>query len=239
MEDTLAQMMTGAAEMLRAAGAALVGGHTGEGSELGLGFAVNGLVERDRVMRKSGLRPGDRLILTKPIGTGALLAADMRHKAKGRWIVAALDTMMQSNRQAAEYLVVHGVRACTDVTGFGLMGHLAEMIEASAVAVELELAAIPLLEGAEETARAGIFSSLQPQNLRLRRIIANKEAAADDPRYKLIFDPQTAGGLLAGVPSDQADACVAALKSLGYTRCAIIGTVLPPSGGPESVTLRM
>jgi selenide,water dikinase len=237
MEDTLTQMMTGAAEMLRAAGAALVGGHSGEGSELGLGFAVNGLVERDRVMRKGGLRPGDRLILTKPIGTGALLAADMRHKAKGRWIVAAIDTMMQSNRQAADYLVAHGVRACTDVTGFGLVGHLVEMIEASAVAVELELGAIPLLEGAEETARAGILSSLQPQNLRLRRVIANRTAAADDPRYALLFDPQTAGGLLAGVPGDQAEACVTALEALGYRRCAIIGTVLPPGGEPESVTL--
>jgi selenide, water dikinase len=113
------------------------------------------------------------------------------------------------------------------------------MIEASSVAAELDLGAIPLLDGAEETARAGIFSSLQPQNIRLQRVIAKSGAAADDPRYALIFDPQTAGGLLAGVPSDTADACVDALKSLGYLRCAIIGTVLPPSGRAESIALRL
>lgn len=239
VEDTLTQMMTGAAEVLREAGAALVGGHTSEGSELGLGFAVNGLADRDRIMRKGGLRPGDRLILTKPIGTGTLFAADMRHKAKGRWITAALDTMLQSNREAAACFLAHGARACTDVTGFGLVGHLVEMVQASAVDVELALDAIPLLEGAEETVRAGIFSSLQPQNSRLRRVIANPQAAADDPRYALLFDPQTAGGLLAGIAGDRARSCVAALQTLGYGRSAIIGTVVAPSGRAECVTLRL
>ncbi len=239
IEDTLTQMMSGAMEVLRDAGAALVGGHTSEGAELALGFAVNGLVDRAALLRKGGLRPGDKLVLTKPIGTGTLFAADMRHKAKGRWIVAALDSMVQSNRQAAACLRDFGALACTDVTGFGLLGHLVEMVRASAVDVTLDLDALPLMDGAADMVRAGIVSSLQPQNVRLRRAIANLEEAAADPRYPLVFDPQTAGGLLAGVPADQAHACVARLKELGYARAAIIGTIEPKSERLEPITIRV
>jgi len=237
VEDTLTQMMAGAMEVLRDAGAALVGGHTSEGAELSLGFAVNGLIDREQVLRKGGLVPGDKLVLTKPVGTGTLFAADMRHKAKGRWITAALEQMVQSNRKGAEALLAYGAHACTDVTGFGLLGHLVEMVRASEVDVTLELGAIPFLDGAEETVRAGIVSSLQPQNVRLRRAIANLEEAGKDPRYPLIFDPQTAGGLLASVPGEKAEACVAALKALGYPRTAVIGTVESPSNRLEPVTI--
>lgn len=239
VEDTLSKMMAGAMVVLEDAGAALVGGHTSEGAELTLGFAVNGLIDRDQVMRKGGLQPGDKIILTKPVGTGTLFAADMRHKAKGRWITAALDSMVQSNRQGAECLVKHGAHACTDVTGFGLLGHLVEMVRASDVDVELDLAAIPFLEGAEDTVRDGIVSSLQPQNVRLRRAIVNLEEAGKDPRYPLIFDPQTSGGLLATVPAENADACIEELKSLGYTRTAAIGDVLSKSDRLEPVTIKL
>lgn len=239
VEDTLTQMMSGAMEVLRDAGAALVGGHTSEGAELSLGFAINGLIDREKVMRKGGLEPGDRLVLTKPIGTGTLFAADMRHKAKGRWITAALESMTQSNRKGAECLLRHDSHACTDVTGFGLLGHLVEMVRASEVDVELDLVSVPMMDGAEEMVRAGIVSSLQPQNVRLRRAIANLEEAAADPRYPLIFDPQTAGGLLASVPADKADACVEALRDLGYVRTTVIGNVLPKSNRLEPVTIKL
>jgi selenide, water dikinase len=239
VEDTLSKMMAGAMVVLEDAGAALVGGHTSEGAELTLGFAVNGLIDRDQVMRKGGLQPGDKIILTKPVGTGTLFAADMRHKAKGRWITAALDSMVQSNRLGAECLLRHDTHACTDVTGFGLLGHLVEMVRASDVDVELDLSAIPFLDGAEDTVRDGIVSSLQPQNVRLRRAIANLDEAGDDPRYPLIFDPQTSGGLLATLPAENAEACIAELKSLGYTRTAIIGDVLPKSDRLEPVTIKL
>ncbi len=163
----------------------------------------------------------------------------MRHKAKGRWITAALDSMVQSNRQGAECLVKHGAHACTDVTGFGLLGHLVEMVRASDVDVELDLAAIPFLDGAEDTVRDGIVSSLQPQNVRLRRAIANLDEAGSDPRYPLIFDPQTSGGLLATLPAENTDACIEELKSLGYTRTAVIGDVLPKSDRLEPVTIKL
>jgi selenide,water dikinase len=238
VEDTLTHLMAGAAVVLRGAGASLVGGHTSEGAELGLGFAVNGAVDRNRILRKAGLRPGDRLILTKAIGTGTLFAADMRHRAKGRWIAAAIRSMLQSNRDAVRCLLAHQVTACTDVTGFGLIGHLVEMLRASDVDAELELRAVPVLDGAEETVRVGILSSLQPQNVRLRRAIANVPDGAGHPKFALLFDPQTAGGLLAGVPTEQADACVTELRAHGYLASAIVGTALPRSDRPEMITLR-
>jgi selenide,water dikinase len=238
VEDTLAHVMAGAALVLREAGATLVGGHTSEGAELGLGFAVHGRVDPGRVLRRAGLQPGDRLILTKALGTGTLFAADMRHKAKGRWIAGAVASMLQSNRDAARGVVARGASACTDVTGFGLLGHLVEMLKASDVDAELELDALPVLDGAEQTVRAGILSSLQPQNVRLRRAIANAPDAGGEPRFALLFDPQTSGGLLAGVPVAEAESCVRDLRARGYAASALIGTVMPRSGRPEMVRLR-
>ncbi len=226
MEDDLFQMMSGALRVLEGAGAALVGGHTSEGAELGLGFAVNGTASEDALLRKGPMAPGDMLVLTKPIGTGTLFAAHMRHKAKGRWIETALDAMLLSSREAARCLQRFHATACTDVTGFGLIGHLVEMIKQSDVDVALDLCAIPFLDGALDTVAAGIFSSLQPQNIRLRRAIDNLESVSADPRFPLLFDPQTAGGLLAAVPGDRAAACVVELKASGYPAAAVIGQVL-------------
>ena len=239
VEDLLFQMMSGAVEVLNEAGCALVGGHTGEGSELALGFAVNGLMDESlvNVTRKGGMQPGDVLILTKPIGTGTLFAAHARLAAKGRWIDAALQSMVQSNRQGAQCLREFGATACTDLTGFGLLGHLVEMTKPSGVDAEIVLSALPLLEGALDTVAAGIVSSLQPANVRLRRALRNQEAFASHPRYPLIFDPQTAGGLLASVPAAQAHACVAALQAMGYAHTAIIGRVLPQGDALAPIAL--
>ena len=237
VEDELTQMMSGAMTVFAESGTALVGGHTSEGAELSLGFAVNGLAGRDSLLRKGGMVPGDRLVLTKPLGTGTLFAADMRMKAKGRWIEGALRTMIQSNRDSARCLFGHGATACTDVTGFGLLGHLVEMTKPSAVDVEVDLGAVPALDGAMEMIAAGIFSSLQPQNVRLRRAIRDQISVASDPRYPLIFDPQTAGGLLASVPKERVVDCVDELKHLGYGRAAVIGRVLPESNHLKPVSL--
>ena len=141
-------------------------------------------------MRKEGLKPGQQIILTKPLGTGVLFAADMRYKAKGRWIADALHNMTQSNYAAARVLREHGSAACTDVTGFGLLGHLVEMTKASQVRARINLQDIPVLDGFQECISQGIFSSLQPQNLRLRRALLNLGEVADDPLYPVLFDPQ-------------------------------------------------
>ncbi len=238
VEETLFHMMSGAMKVLADAGASLVGGHTSEASELALGFSINGLADRDKILRKSGMTPGDKLILTKPLGTGTLFAADMRGDAKGRWIDDALASMVQSNRIGAEILFARGATACTDVTGFGLLGHLVEMARPSEVDVELDLEALPLLDGAIDCIRAGIFSSLQPQNVRLRRAIRNGEnGARESERLPLIFDPQTAGGLLASVSAAEAEDCVDALRKAGYPTAAIVGRILPPSNHLEPITL--
>ena len=240
VEDVLFQMMSGAIEVLNAANCALVGGHTGEGKELALGFAINGLIDENLngLMTKGGMHAGDALLLTKPIGTGTLFAALPLLKTRGHWIDAALESMCVSNRDGAKILREHGASACTDLTGFGLLGHLVEMIKPAGVDVELDLAALPILEGAEETAAAGILSSLQPANVRLRRALRNQEAMVNHPRYRLIFDPQTAGGLLATVPGDQAEACVQKLRAAGYPHTAVIGRVLPQGDALEPVLLK-
>ena len=237
VEADLGQMLAGANEILRAANCALVGGHTSEGAELSLGFAVTGLAARDRLLRKSGMMPGEALIITKPIGTGTLLAADMRGKAKARWVMAALDHMTRSNAEAAAILRAHGATAATDVTGFGVLGHLIEMVKASGVDVTIDLARIPLLDGVRETLAMGIFSSLQPQNVRLRRAIRNLDEAGHEPLYPALFDPQTAGGLLASVPRREAAACLAALRAAGYDQAMIIGSVEQRSQALEPITI--
>lgn len=240
VEELLTQMMSGAIEVLNAAGCALVGGHTGEGAELALGFAINGLIDENMhgVMRKGGMQAGDLLLLTKPMGTGTLFAAHARYATKGRWIDAAVQSMVQSNQLGAQILHSHGATACTDLTGFGLLGHLIEMTRPSGVDAELNMSTLPLLDGAVECVKAGIVSSLHPANVRLRRAIRNAQDFALDPRYPLLFDPQTAGGLLASVPAAQAAACMQALQAAGYTHTAIIGRITEQGEALEPVLLK-
>ena len=227
VEETLYQMLSGAVKVLAGAKTPLVGGHTSEGAELGFGLSCNGLAHPDKLLRKGGMQLGQVLILTKALGTGTLFAANMRRLAKGRWIDGAVESMLLSNQMAAACLLQHGATACTDVTGFGLLGHLLEMVQASHVAVELELESIPILEGARETSQQGIVSSLQPENLRSSDYICNLDQVRLRPNYSLLFDPQTSGGLLATVPAEQTAACLASLKALGYSHSCVIGHVIP------------
>ena len=226
-EDDLATLLTGAAEALAEAGAALAGGHTGEGAELAFGLSLNGFADPGSILRKSGLKAGDALILTKPIGTGVLFAADMRHKAKGADIEAALAAMLRSTGPAATVLLAHGATACTDVTGFGLAGHLGEMLRASGVDAELDLDAIPAHAGVMALSRDGTASTLAPDNIDAARLFT---APSDHPMWPLLFDPQTAGGLLAGIPAGHAAACLARLHAAGDAQAAIIGRVVAQAG---------
>ena len=230
-EDLLRQMLLGANETFRSVRTNLAGGHTSECPELALGFVINGLADREGVLRKGGLRPGDALVLTKALGTGVLFAAEMRLKAKGRWIDAAVESMLQSSRDAAEILRAHGAVACTDITGFGLAGHLIEMLEQSGVAAGIELDALPLLPGARDCVAAEIRSSLYPENRQAWDRASNGAGPPKHPLFPLLFDPQTSGGLLAGVPETSVDKCVAELRRAGYGYAGRIGSVGPAEQG--------
>jgi selenide,water dikinase len=225
-EETLYQLMSGAHRVLQAVGATLMGGHTVEGDQLAFGLTCNGLARPDRLLRKGGLQPGQTLILTKPLGIGTLLAAQMRRQAKPAWIEGAIATMLQSNQAAAACFLEHGATACTDITGFGLVGHLVEMLQASQpCAIDLYWQHLPILAGALETAQQGILSSLHPQNLQVASWISNVDAASQHPLYPLLFDPQTSGGLLASVPTAQVSDCLADLRGSGYTASEAIGQI--------------
>ncbi|RDH82967.1 MAG: selenide, water dikinase SelD [endosymbiont of Galathealinum brachiosum] len=237
VEDQLFQTMSGALDVLNASNTALVGGHSSEGAELSFGLSVTGLADREQVMRKSGMQDGDVLILTKALGTGTLFAADMRLKAKGRWIDKALQSMLLSNQAAGFCMHRHGATACTDVTGFGLLGHLVEMTRSSGKSVEVNLDSLPVMDGALEMIATGIFSSLQEQNVRLRRAIKESENLRKHKHFPLLFDPQTSGGLLAAIPAANAGQCLVELQELGYPVSVIIGQVTKDSKSVESVTL--
>ena len=243
----LAQMMGGAVEVLNAAGCTLVGGHTGEGQELALGFALSGLVDIDAqgqlqgVLQKGAMRAGDMLILTKPLGTGTLFAAHALGQARGRWVEAALESMCESSQTAAQIVQAHGASACTDITGFGLLGHLVEMARASGLEVEMDLNALPALDGALQCLEMGTTSSLHSANARLGQAIANADTLSSRPhtalRLALAFDPQTAGGLLASLAPNRAQACVVALRAAGFTHAAIVAQVRGISTGQTPIWL--
>lgn len=227
VEESLYQLLAGALKALHEVGAELVGGHSTEGTDLAFGLACNGFATSEQLLRKGGMQPEQALILTKPLGTGTLFAAKMRYQALGRWIDAAVESMLRSNAIAAQILMPHQASACTDVTGFGLIGHLVEMMQASQVSVKLNLAAIPVLPGALTTLERGIFSSLQPQNLRSRAFIPNSESLFPHPLFQLLFDPQTSGGLLATIPLEQVTDCLNQLQAKGYKQSTVIGYTYP------------
>jgi selenide,water dikinase len=225
VEEDLFQLLAGARAVFGQAGVELAGGHSSEGAELAAGFSVSGSVGRKDIRRKAGLRAGDTLILTRPLGTGLLFAAEMRGKAPAVAIASALAAMRQSNREVARILIAHGATAMTDVTGFGLLGHLIEMLEQSGCGARIAADDVPAYAQAQELARAGLASTLLPENLALKsRIEAGPEIG--DDRFALLFDPQTAGGLLAGVPAKAAERCIAELRAGPAPEAAAIGTVI-------------
>jgi selenide,water dikinase len=224
-EEDLFQLLAGAKAAFAREQVSLDGGHSSEGDELALGFFVGGRVAREALLRKAGLRPGDRLILTRPLGTGILFAGCMRGVAPAAAVEQALARMRRSNGAAAALLAAGGASALTDVTGFGLAGHLIEMLEASAVSAALHTKDLPLLPAVAALAKAGVTSSLLPENLALAGRLQNGGPVAAD-ELALLFDPQTAGGLLAGVAPADAEALLARLRAGPAPEAALIGEVL-------------
>ena len=213
-QRSLTEILTAASAILREAGAEIVGGHSSMGDETTIGFTLTGLCEAEPITL-SGAREGDALVLTKPLGSGVIMAAEMAGAARGAWVAAALASMTRPQGDAAALL--RGAHAMTDVTGFGLAGHLHGILMASSKSAELRRDAIPLLEGALELAAQGRRSTLYPKN---RDAVPG--LVPQDPLEDLLFDPQTAGGLLACHPNGEE--VVEALRGLGYA-AAVIGRV--------------
>jgi selenide,water dikinase len=225
-EETLVQVLSGARAALDPLGVTLVGGHTTCAARLLVGFVIDGPApSHGPLLRMSGLRLGDRLILTKPLGTGVLFHADMRGEARGPWIQAALASMLRPNLAAAGVAREAEATAATDVTGFGLAGHLAAMLRASGASAVLDVAALPALPGALELFARGLRSTAHPENERAGRGLVVSPEAAVHPRLPLLYDPQTSGGLVLGVPAARAALALEGLRAAGDDAAAIIGTV--------------
>jgi len=227
----MTEILTGAADVVREAGAVVAGGHTLIDNELKYGLAVTGVVHPDRVVRNSTAKPGDRLVLTKPIGTGLVTTGVKREVVKDEDLRDRVTRMMATlNRGAAEAMMEVGVSAATDITGYGLLGHALEMARGSDVTLRFSWSKVPLLpedvEGLAESCMSGGTSN----NRRHALPEVEFDDAVDHPKQVVLFDAQTSGGLLISVPEEKTDALVAKLEEHGVETRAVVGEVLPRGG---------
>ena len=231
--DAFRAILDGAAAKVREAGGILAGGHTIRDPEPKYGLAVVGIAHPDRLLRKGGARPGDRLLLTKPLGTGLLVSGRRQGRTSDADLAAAVESMGRLNRAAAEVLVEAGVRGATDVTGFGLLGHGLEMARASGARFVFEAAALPVFNGALELARSGVETGGAAHNRRFTAPALEVAADVAPELVALAHDPQTSGGMLAAVPRGLTDALDQDLADAGI-QARWIGRVRP---GSASVAL--
>ncbi len=224
MYRDLRQIMQGVVQELSRSGCALSGGHTAEGAETAVGLVVNGYAV---LPMRNHFCEGDCLVLTKPLGVGVIMAAHMRTQATGRMVDAAQSSMLQSNEAAASIIGKHGVRRLTDVTGFGLLGHLCRLLGGSGMSGALQLSSIPALPGALALLAQGIRSSLHDANVRSHQCDVEGMDWETDMRRALLVDPQTSGGLLAILPAHTTGRCLQKLREVGYPFATCIGVLRP------------
>ena len=226
--EILERILAGGLSKMMEAGCAVIGGHSVRDPEIKFGYAVTGTIHPDRVWKNATAREGDRLVLTKALGTGVISTAIKRGEAKPAWIDAATKSMTTLNAKAAE-VAANGdfhVHAATDITGFGLIGHLREVALGSGVSIRLHAASVPLLEGALECVRAGFVPGGLNANRDFAECLVGYEGEIPSEIKTLLFDPQTAGGLLLSVAGDDAAGLLVALKAAGVPAVEV-GEVLP------------
>jgi selenide, water dikinase len=228
--DILRRIIQGGLDKLSEAGTLLVGGHSIEDNELKYGLSITGLVHPQRVLTKQGLRPGDRLVLTKPLGTGIVNTAVKAGMAPPKLVEQVTRLMAALNRTAAEIMVRFDVHACTDVTGFGFLGHLAEMISGSGAGVRIFAQQVPFISEALDFALMGLIPAGAYKNKAFREPMITFAETVARACQDVLYDPQTSGGLLIGVSAEQAVALVSELHAGGIGAAAEIGEVL---SGPE------
>ncbi len=229
-EEYLFQTLSGAMAAFAELGVTLLGGHTTTAPAPLVGFHVEGTAPPEGLLAKAGAQPGDLLVVTKPLGTGVVLYSDMRGRARGPWLKAAQQMMIVSNAAAAQAARALGASAATDITGFGLAGHLGDLLLASGVGARLELDKVPALPGALELLERGERSTFHPENRKALDQLRVDDELSDSPRLELLFDPQTSGGLLLAVPAGVADALVERVKEAIGLEAAVVGEVTAAAG---------
>lgn len=222
----LTQIMRGGLETLNQYGVTLIGGHSVDNAQIMFGYAVTGIIDPNKIATNSGAQPGDIMILTKPIGTGVISTGIKKARASDVIVAASVETMLTAGKYAAEAMREFDVKGATDVTGFALLGHAWEMACASRVTIQLEARAVPLLDGALELATAGMLTSGDKTNREYVGADVEIAPSVDSNLVKLLFDPQTAGGMLIAVAETKADALLSRLRN-NYPRAEIIGRVAP------------
>jgi selenide, water dikinase len=241
--DVLEQIMRGGMSKMAEACCAVVGGHSVRDAEVKFGYAVTGLINPQRVLTNAGAVAGDALILTKPIGTGVITTAIKQGKAMPEWVASAVESMTTLNRAASRLVAEHaGVHAMTDVTGFGLMGHGRELAVGSGMRIEIVVEQVPCIEGARDAVRLGTIPAGLLANREFAECISADAPGSEipDDLRTLLYDPQTAGGLLVSVAAESADALLASLHGAGLN-AARIGSVLGPyipGAGEPAILLR-
>jgi selenide,water dikinase len=222
----LRQIIQGGLDKMTEAGVVLVGGHSVEDKELKYGLSVTGFIHPDRILTKKDLRAGDRLILTKPLGTGIVNTAIKGGLASDEIIERVTQLMATLNRKAAEVMSRYPVHGCTDITGFGLLGHMAEMVSDTLFGIRVMSREIPMLPEALEYAGIGLVPAGAYKNREFRECMVDFAPSVDRLIQDILFDPQTSGGLLIGVERDRAGDLVAELKVKGIEEAAVIGEVM-------------
>ena len=224
--EVLEQILAGGLSKMIEAGCTVIGGHSIRDPEIKFGYAVTGTVDPRRVMANSGARAGDCLVLTKALGTGVISTAIKKGKALPEWVAGATDSMTSLNKRASEIALHYDVHGMTDITGFGLIGHARELALASGVSLEINAGAIQALPGALESIRAGYIPGGLNANRDFAECVVEREGTVSDELWTLLFDPQTAGGLLISVSTADCEELLKELRSAGIPG-ARVGRVLP------------
>lgn len=234
LDDTAMQdMLAGGIETLNAAGCALIGGHSINDEEIKLGFAITGVIDPGRVIARAGAQEGDVLVLTKPVGTGMVSFAAQLGRAQEEEQVLTGAWMAALNRDAAEQMTVFGAHGCTDITGFGLAGHLVEMARSSGHILEIDLEKLPVFPAVERCLAEGLMSGAIERNAEYAMGWIHVDEDCPEALLPILYDPQTSGGLMVALPAEQAEGYVLALRERGNAAVAVVGRVLPLEGARE------
>jgi selenide, water dikinase len=219
------EILLGGIEKMREAQVVLVGGHSVDDRELKYGLSVTGTIDPHKILRKEDAKPGDKLVLTKPLGTGIIATALKGEMASRKAIERIIRSMSTLNKQASEVMRSVGVHACTDITGFGLIGHAAEMIEGTAVGMIIQAGSVPVFEEAQELAAQGMVPGGLNRNREYRKSIVDISPGVTEFQAEILFDPQTSGGLLIAVSPEKAAVLLNKLHESGVSEAAIIGEI--------------